>query len=91
MSDQICSNYDPSMRLTARQVEVVSLFMDGLSGKQVAALLRIEPSTVSEHADKAMRALGAHNRTELVIRAIQHGFLPLPPPRAGRTVTESQA
>jgi DNA-binding NarL/FixJ family response regulator len=56
-------------RLTAREIEVVSLIDDGLSNKQIARRLCIEVPTVKNHVHSILEKLGAHSRGEAAARA----------------------
>jgi DNA-binding NarL/FixJ family response regulator len=50
--------------LTNRQVEIIELVAEGLTGPQIAARLHLSPKTVDHHVNAAMIKLGAHSRTE---------------------------
>lgn len=52
--------------LTAREVEVVSLFSQGHSIKKVASTLFISTSTAQSHIKSAYRKLDVHTRDELI-------------------------
>lgn len=54
--------------LTDREIEVVHHICDGLSNKDVGAVLGISSRTVEVHRAKAMLKLGANNVAELVRR-----------------------
>lgn len=65
--------------LTARQVEVMSLLIDGLSNKEIARLLDITESTVKIHVATAFRVIGVHNRRQVIEAlgmAFPHASLP---------------
>lgn len=64
----------PLPELTERQVEVLRGVVRGKSNKSVARDLGVSSETVKSHLSAAMRALGAHNRTELVFIASQRGL-----------------
>ncbi len=55
--------------LSPRETEVLDCAAHGLTDKAIAADLGISIRTVRFHLDKAMRKLGAHNRTEAVMRS----------------------
>ena len=55
--------------LTPREREVLALVRDGLSTPQIAARLRLQPSTVDSHIRKAKRRLGTTSRREAALRA----------------------
>jgi len=62
-------------RLTTRQREVLQLFAEGRSAKEVAALLKISTRTAESHKARILEALGLHTTAELVQYAIRHGFI----------------
>lgn len=62
-------------RLSDRELELVQMLAHGLSNKEIAARLFVSESTVKFHIQNASKKLGAHNRTELVHRAVVAGFI----------------
>jgi DNA-binding NarL/FixJ family response regulator len=66
---------DAAHRLTARQREVLQLFAEGRSAKEVAALLKISPRTAEFHRARILEVLGLHTTAELVQYAIRNGLL----------------
>jgi NarL family two-component system response regulator LiaR len=58
--------------LTEREKEVLALLVEGLTNHQIADRLVISPATVKFHVSSIRSKLGASNRTEVVIRAMQH-------------------
>jgi DNA-binding NarL/FixJ family response regulator len=66
---------DPVASLTARQREVLQLFAEGRSAKEIAALLSISARTVEFHKYQLMDSLGLRNNTELTHFAIKHGIV----------------
>jgi len=63
--------------LTPRHREVVRLISLGCSVPEAAAILDIEPSTVDNHRQAAMRTLGVSKAALLTRVAIQHRISPL--------------
>ena len=61
--------------LTERQMEVLSLMMQGMSNKAICRALDLAEPTVKNHVTAILKALKATNRTEAVIAA---GALRLP-------------
>jgi non-specific serine/threonine protein kinase len=51
--------------LTERELEVVHLIAGGLSNKQIAAELTVEPSTVETHVHHILSKLGLTSRVEI--------------------------
>lgn len=69
---------DPS--LTDREVQVVSLVVEGCTNPEIAELLVISPRTVQSHVASAMRKLDARSRTQLAVAALRREVVPLLPP-----------
>jgi DNA-binding NarL/FixJ family response regulator len=65
--------------LTPRQSDVLDLLVRGLSNKLISRELGLSPSTVKIHVSAVLRALHARSRTEAVIAAASHGFMPIEP------------
>src|SRR5262249_38179787 len=66
---------DPAHRLTARQREVLQLFAEGRSAKEVAAVLKISIRTAEAHKARILEALGLRTTAELVQYAIRNGII----------------
>ena len=66
---------DPFSHLSGREREVLRLIAEGLSAKEIAALLKISTKTVEAHRTSLKRKLGARKATELVRYAVRHGFI----------------
>ncbi|MCC6367479.1 MAG: response regulator transcription factor [Bryobacterales bacterium] len=64
-----------TLRLTARQIEVLQLLAEGRSAKEIGAILNISARTVEFHKYKMMDDLGVHSSAELVQYAIRHGLV----------------
>jgi DNA-binding NarL/FixJ family response regulator len=64
--------------LTERQVDVLSLMMQGKSNKAICRVLNLAEPTVKNHVTAILKALEVSNRTEAVIAAGQLGWK-LPP------------
>ena len=61
--------------LTARQQEVLRLFAEGRSAKEVAAVLKISPRTSEFHKARIMEAIGVQSTAELIQYAIRTGMI----------------
>jgi two-component system, NarL family, response regulator NreC len=61
--------------LTAREMEVLRLIVQGHTNREISALLNISIRTVETHRSNIMEKLNAHSRVELVRYANQHGLL----------------
>jgi DNA-binding NarL/FixJ family response regulator len=49
-------------RLTKREADVLNLLAEGMTDRQIADQLFIEPTTVKFHRDSIYRKLGVHTR-----------------------------
>jgi len=56
--------------LSERELEILSLFSNRLSNKEIASDLYISVNTVKRHAINIYKKLGVHNRREAVERAV---------------------
>jgi len=65
----------PPVELTPREMEVIRLLAEGLSNKEIAALLFISPRTVNYHLDNIYSKLGVGSRTEAAIYALRMGWV----------------
>lgn len=61
--------------LTSRQTEILQLFAEGKSPKEIAAILNISVRTVEFHKYRLMSATGAHSLADLTRYAIAHGIV----------------
>ena len=59
-------------RLTPRQNEILHLLAEGMSMKEIAAVLNLKPGTVAFHKYKMMETLGLKSNAELLQYAIRH-------------------
>jgi len=66
---------ESSVKLTAREVEVINKIADGLSNKEIAAQLYIEEQTVKNHVHNILDKLQLHNRLEAVQYARERKLL----------------
>ena len=65
----------PIERMTARELQVLELLVDGLSNKAIAARLGVSDETVKFHLSSILGKLSVANRTEAVRRAIRMGLV----------------
>jgi LuxR family maltose regulon positive regulatory protein len=61
--------------LTDREVEVLRLLAGGASNQGIATALTVSVGTVKAHISHILGKIGAHNRTEAVVRARARGLL----------------
>jgi DNA-binding NarL/FixJ family response regulator len=64
--------------LTARELEILQLIVDGKSNKEIADQLGLSVNTVAVHRANIMDALGLHKAAELVVYAIRNGLVNIP-------------
>ncbi len=64
--------------LTEREKKVLLLVAEAQSNKEIAASLRISPSTVKRHLENILRKLGLKNRVEAAIYVLKMKGCPLP-------------
>lgn len=64
---------EPGMTLTAREREVAELIAIGLTNKQIAASLQIEPGTVKSHVHSVIRKLGVSRRAQVAALVHREG------------------
>lgn len=61
--------------LTEREVAVLALVVEGLTGRQIATRLVLSPRTVENHVQRLLRKLGQPNRAALVRYALEHDLV----------------
>jgi DNA-binding NarL/FixJ family response regulator len=64
-----------SVKLTARELEIVDAIAEGLSNKEIAQQLSIETQTVKNHIHNILDKLQLHNRHEVVEYARERNLL----------------
>jgi DNA-binding NarL/FixJ family response regulator len=60
--------------LSDRELEVLRLMGAGKSGKQIAALLRVSPKTVSTYRARLLEKLNLHTTADLIRFALERGL-----------------
>ena len=66
-------------RLSRRELDVVTLVVEGRSNDEVGVALGIGAKTVETHLARIFERFGIASRTELATRALREGWLELPP------------
>ena len=61
--------------LTAREVEITSSVVAGLSNREIARKLSLSEDTVKHHLTNIFNKMGASNRLELALFAVHHRLL----------------
>jgi len=67
----------PRPDLSAREVQVLELIVQGLANKQIAYSLSIAEHTVKNHVKSILSKLGVQDRTQAATVAIQRGIIHL--------------
>lgn len=65
----------PCTELTPREHQVLALIAQGNSNREIASNLQIAEKTVRIHVSSLLAKLGARDRTQAAIYAIQRGFV----------------
>ena len=65
----------PMADLSRREVEIVQLLCEGLSGKEVGRQLHISPKTVENHRYNIYRKCNVESIVSLMRYAVQHGIV----------------
>jgi DNA-binding NarL/FixJ family response regulator len=71
------AEFTPRVDLTAREVEVLRLAAKGLRNKEIAGVIGRTEETVKVHVSHVLAKLGATDRTEAVVLALQRGVIHL--------------
>lgn len=61
--------------LTAHEVRLLKLFVDGHNYKTAAAELSVTPSTINFHLQNIYQKLQVHSKTEAVAKALRNGLI----------------
>jgi DNA-binding NarL/FixJ family response regulator len=62
-------------RLTPRELDVLRLLVDGQTNREIAYNLSISVGTVKAHVEHIIAKLGASDRTQAAVRAVELGLL----------------
>ena len=64
-------NYNNTLtvKITARETEVLKLIVEGKTNKLIAAALNISPFTVKTHRQRLLRKLGVKNAAQLIAKS----------------------
>ncbi len=66
----------PPVRLSPREHEVLRLLTQGQTNREIAGNLSVSVSTVKIHVEHILAKLGASDRTQAAVRALELGLLP---------------
>jgi DNA-binding NarL/FixJ family response regulator len=67
----------PFHPLSEREMQVLECVVQGMSNKEIAALLGISHQTVKNHVTSILRKFGVEDRTQAVVYALKHGWVQL--------------
>ena len=67
---------DGPNRISARELEIITLVARGLENKEIAQQLGIREQTVKNHLGRVMRKVGVRNRQELALLAVRQHLVP---------------
>ena len=59
--------------LTRREQQVLELLVDGLTNREIALRLVVEPDTVKDHVQSIIKKFGATDRTHAAVIAVRGG------------------
>lgn len=76
MAASAAASGDAMSRLTARQLQVTALLVDGLRYREVAACLSVTEHQVQRHVANAIARVGVRNANELIAVAVSEGLAP---------------
>lgn len=68
---------EPFYPLSEREMEVLAYLTQGLSNKEIAAILGISHQTVKNHVTAVLRKLGVDDRTQAAVYALRRGWVRL--------------
>ena len=69
------SDNDQTRGLTPRQIEVLSLLVQGCANKEIALKLQLAEATVKMHVTAIFKALGVSNRTQAAMAVEKQGIV----------------
>lgn len=67
-----------SKALTPRQRDVIQLFAEGCSMKQIAGHLKLSEKTIEFHKHHIMQSFNLKSNADLVLFALKHGLIAIP-------------
>lgn len=74
-SSSVTSYGRTGVTLTGREVEVLTLVLEGRSSKEVAHLLYLSKRTIDSHLAKIYEKLNVSNRVQAIRRATELGIV----------------
>jgi two-component system nitrate/nitrite response regulator NarL len=74
-------------KLTPRELEILSLLVEGLNQPEIAEKLFISPKTVGKHIEHILAKLGVHNRAQAVALAVRDELIEIHRPEPDVTAS----
>lgn len=65
----------PSMKITARERQILCLLAKGKSTKAMASELNLSPETIIWYRKQLHRKFGVHSTAELLMKAVEYKLL----------------
>lgn len=65
------------IQLNRKEIEIISLMIEGLSAKEIAVRTNLSPKTVSNYKTLMLEKTGCKNAVNLVVYAIKHNLIQL--------------
>ncbi len=78
-------------RLTAREMDVVELVVEGLTDAEIGKRVHLSERTVHGHVANARRKVDARSRTQLAVIALRTGIVPLHPEAEDELTRQTRA
>ncbi|MCP3799335.1 response regulator transcription factor [Allokutzneria sp. A3M-2-11 16] len=66
---------EPPFGLSVRELEVLTLLVEGRTNVQIATRLLISPKTVAKHVERVLHKMDVRSRTEAAVRAQRAGLV----------------
>lgn len=64
--------------LTDRQLSILVMVARGRTNRQIGEVLGVSERTIRNHMRTILRKLSSSDRTQAVVIAIEHGWIPIP-------------
>ncbi|MBD2465226.1 response regulator transcription factor [Oscillatoria sp. FACHB-1407] len=75
VEDHDSNSVKPTPDLSARELEVLQLLVEGLSNPEIAAHLYLSPNTVKTHVRGILNKLGVQHRLQAAVAALRLGLV----------------
>jgi DNA-binding NarL/FixJ family response regulator len=66
---------EPNPALSETQLQILRLVSEGLSNRQIAAVVHLSENTIKSHLQEAFRKLKFHSRVEAALVATRDGWI----------------